>query len=80
MINMLFECLSGGRRVFSLCCHKLCSQKELRVHIYLQREREKGNCSNQTKALSFSFPTLTRVRVVQLHSKGTITIEIVQKI
>ena len=36
MINMLFECLSGGRSVFPLCCHGLYPQKELRVHIYLQ--------------------------------------------
>ena len=38
MINMLFECLSRGRSVFPLCCHGLYSQKELRVHIYLQWE------------------------------------------
>ena len=57
MINMLFECLSGGRSVFPLCCHGLYSQKELRVHIYLQFETRETfyrntNNKNSMKALT----------------------------
>ena len=73
MINMLFECLSRGRSVCSLCCHVLYSQKELKEVTYIYNEKEKGHCSNQTKASPFSFPILTRDRAVQLHSKGTLT-------